>query len=43
MVKTPPQHRTIPLLENGNKFTCDKFARLHNATPAQKLAAVINS
>ncbi|MBD2174727.1 hypothetical protein ACN23B_22905 [Anabaena sp. FACHB-709] len=42
MVNIPPPHRTIPLVENGNKFTCDQIACRHNAIPAQKLAVAMN-
>ncbi|MBE9206338.1 Uma2 family endonuclease [Nostoc sp. LEGE 06077] len=41
MVKTPPQHRTIPLLENGDKLTRYEFERRYNATPNVKKAELI--
>jgi Uma2 family endonuclease len=41
MVKTPPQHWTIPLLENGDKLTRYEFERRYNATPNLKKAELI--
>jgi Uma2 family endonuclease len=41
MVKTPPQHRTIPLLENGDKLTRYEFERRYNAMPNVKKAELI--
>ncbi|MBW4677480.1 MAG: Uma2 family endonuclease [Desmonostoc geniculatum HA4340-LM1] len=41
MVKTPPQHRTIPLLENGDKLTRYEFERRYNAMPNLKKAELI--
>jgi Uma2 family endonuclease len=41
MVKTPPQHRTIPLLENGDKLTRYEFERRYNAMSNQKKAELI--
>jgi Uma2 family endonuclease len=41
MVKTPPQHRTIPQLENGDKLTRYEFERRYNATPNVKKAELI--
>lgn len=41
MVKTPPQHRTIPLLENGDKLTRFEFERRYNAMPNFKKAELI--
>lgn len=41
MVKTPPQHRTIPLLENGDKLTRYEFERRYNAMPNLKTAELI--
>ncbi|GBE94696.1 Uma2 family endonuclease [Nostoc cycadae] len=41
MVKTPPQHRTIHQLENGDKLTRYEFERRYNATPNVKKAELI--
>ncbi|MDZ8105342.1 MAG: Uma2 family endonuclease [Nostoc sp. DedQUE12a] len=41
MIKTPPQHRTIPLLENGDKLTRYEFERRYNAMPNLKKAELI--
>jgi Uma2 family endonuclease len=41
MVKTPPQHWTIPLLENGDKLTRYEFERRYNAMPNLKKAELI--
>ncbi|MBW4564664.1 MAG: Uma2 family endonuclease [Mojavia pulchra JT2-VF2] len=41
MVKTPPQHRTIPFLENGDKLTRYEFERRYNAMPNLKKAELI--
>ncbi|MDZ8189412.1 MAG: Uma2 family endonuclease [Nostoc sp. ChiSLP02] len=41
MVKTPPQHPTIPLLENGDKLTRYEFERRYNAMPNLKKAELI--
>ncbi|MFN6561515.1 MAG: Uma2 family endonuclease [Nostoc sp. ChiSLP01] len=41
MVKTPPQHQTIPLLENGDKLTRYEFERRYNAMPNLKKAELI--
>jgi Uma2 family endonuclease len=41
MVKTPPQHRTIHLLENGDKLTRYEFERRYNAMSNQKKAELI--
>ncbi|MBW4642349.1 MAG: Uma2 family endonuclease [Goleter apudmare HA4340-LM2] len=41
MVKTPPQHKTIPLLENGDKLTRYEFERRYNAMPSLKKAELI--
>ncbi|OUL18077.1 Uma2 family endonuclease [Nostoc sp. 106C] len=41
MVKTPPQHRTIPLLENGDNLTRYEFERRYNAMPNLKKAELI--
>ncbi|MBD2162835.1 Uma2 family endonuclease [Calothrix membranacea FACHB-236] len=41
MVKTPPQHRIIPFLENGDKLTRYEFERRYNAMPNLKKAELI--
>ncbi|UKO96718.1 Uma2 family endonuclease [Nostoc sp. UHCC 0870] len=41
MVKTPPQHRTIPLLENGDKLTRYEFERRYNAVSNLRKAELI--
>jgi Uma2 family endonuclease len=41
MVKTPPQHWTIPLLENGDKLNRYEFERRYNAMPNLKKAELI--
>ncbi|MGF2034403.1 MAG: Uma2 family endonuclease [Nostoc sp. CmiVER01] len=41
MVKTLPQHRTIPLLENGDKLSLYEFERRYNAMPNLKKAELI--
>ncbi|OUL37032.1 hypothetical protein BV372_04300 [Nostoc sp. T09] len=41
MVKTPPQHRTIPLLENGDKLNRYEFERRYNAMLNLKKAELI--
>jgi Uma2 family endonuclease len=41
MVKTPPQHLTIPPLENGDKLTRYEFERRYNAMPNLKKAELI--
>ncbi|MBD6617822.1 Uma2 family endonuclease [Komarekiella sp. 'clone 1'] len=41
MVKTPPQHLTIPRLENGDKLTRYEFERRYNAMPNLKKAELI--
>ncbi|MFN6517256.1 MAG: Uma2 family endonuclease [Nostoc sp. CreGUA01] len=41
MVKTPPQHLTIPLLQNGDKLTLYEFERRYNAMPNLKKAELI--
>ncbi|WP_392530699.1 Uma2 family endonuclease [Nostoc sp. C117] len=41
MVKTPSQHRTIPLLENGDKLNRYEFERRYNAMPNLKKAELI--
>jgi Uma2 family endonuclease len=41
MVKTPPQHRTIPLLENGDKLTRYEFERRYNPMSNLKKAELI--
>ncbi|QSJ16314.1 Uma2 family endonuclease [Nostoc sp. UHCC 0702] len=41
MVKSPPQHWTIPLLENGDKLTRYEFERRYNAMPNLKKAELI--
>ncbi|MDZ7958416.1 MAG: Uma2 family endonuclease [Aulosira sp. DedQUE10] len=41
MVKTPPQHRTIPLLDNGDKLTRYEFERRYNAMTNLKKAELI--
>ncbi|MBD2359909.1 Uma2 family endonuclease [Anabaena minutissima FACHB-250] len=41
MVKTPPQHRTIPLLENGDKLSRYEFERRYNAMSNQRKAELI--
>jgi Uma2 family endonuclease len=41
MVKTPAQHRIIPLLENGDKLTRYEFERRYNAMPNLKKAELI--
>ncbi len=41
MVKTPPQHQIIPLLENGDKLTRYEFERRYNAMPNLKKAELI--
>lgn len=41
MVKTPPQHQTIPRLENGDKLTRYEFERRYNAMPNLKKAELI--
>jgi hypothetical protein len=38
MVKTLPQHWTIPLLENGDKLSLYEFERRYNAMPNLKKA-----
>jgi Uma2 family endonuclease len=41
MVKTIPQHWTIPLLENGDKLSLYEFERRYNAMPNLKKAELI--
>ena len=41
MVKTLPQHWTIPLLENGDKLSLYEFERRYNAMPNLKKAELI--
>jgi Uma2 family endonuclease len=41
MVKTPAQHQTIPLLENGDKLTRYEFERRYNAMSNLKKAELI--
>ncbi|MEA5565917.1 Uma2 family endonuclease [Anabaena sp. UHCC 0399] len=41
MVKTPPKHRTIPLLENGDKLTRYEFERRYNAMSNLRKAELI--
>ncbi len=41
MVKTPPQHLTIPPLENGDKLTRYEFERRYNAMSNLKKAELI--
>ncbi|MCC5621495.1 Uma2 family endonuclease [Nostoc sp. CHAB 5715] len=41
MVKTLPQHWTIPLLENGDKLSLYEFERRYNAMPSLKKAELI--
>jgi Uma2 family endonuclease len=41
MVKTLPQHWTIPLLENGDKLSLHEFERRYNAMPNLKKAELI--
>lgn len=41
MVKTPPQHRKMPFLENGDKLTRYEFERRYNAMPNLKKAELI--
>ncbi len=41
MVKTLPQHWTIPLLENGDKLSLYEFERRYNAMPKLKKAELI--
>ncbi|WP_414578267.1 Uma2 family endonuclease [Anabaena sp. CCY 9402-a] len=41
MVKTPPQHRTIPLLENGDKLSQYEFERRYNAMSNLRKAELI--
>ncbi|BDI14382.1 hypothetical protein ANSO36C_01840 [Nostoc cf. commune SO-36] len=41
MVKTIPQHWTIPLLENGDKLNLYEFERRYNAMPNLKKAELI--
>ncbi|BAY21571.1 hypothetical protein NIES2100_13260 [Calothrix sp. NIES-2100] len=41
MVKTPAQHRIIPLLENGDKLTRYEFERRYNAMTNLKKAELI--
>ncbi|MBC1223546.1 Uma2 family endonuclease [Nostoc sp. UCD121] len=41
MVKTLPQHWTIPLLENGDKLSLYEFERRYNAMPHLKKAELI--